>query len=853
MKQKSFTQKLFAWIFGIFATIIILALAGMLYISVRYKINPIIAYNQIKQINQTVDANALAPNSFGTIDMESAKTSFDDKLPGYIKFDEQNGYVFSDDVATAISGDINLTDKQVGAIFNNIYCSKDKAEIQTSSTQNLKEYGFKILQTSFSNLVGEAENLSIDINIVAKIETAKLKEKMNQFPHTLIKKHLPDHLYISTTSTLSKNINPMTYSVTSKDFKINNLSEQQSQNFLTMINAVDFGNSQQLSKAIGELFARLVIGDNENLGLCNELIDYGVTDYNFVKVDNKVQFVISTKAISPTQPTHTHSMQQKTTKMLMCNGKVINYFHCSVCKKNFLEEEGITEFSFSSTSHSPTQKFDNQNHWTECVLCGEIVDAKQKHNADRYKTTRTEHYKVCDVCKKEFGREAHNLVNDVCTICDYTENMMIKCNTDYAYNILGTFAKKDKYQAFYNQINSVVVNFHNDSTRNADKQDKFFNYYVDEFNLNYKDFGLTTNEAFRIWSFYKADHPLIYWLSNTMIYTDKELGLRVDADYINGSVRNSLTQKLYAKIQEYLTLVENETSPYQIAFAFHDKIIEDIDYAKNASGEPEEAPWAHNIVGVFEKKSAVCEGYAEAFGVLLNACKINNIYVSGKSEGQNHAWNLVDLGGGNWYWYDLTWDDQPESEFGVIYDYMCVEGATFKNHVVDEIIVTMQEEGFDYSYALPTPSTTKYTSSDLQYGDYFSKGKFNYEVCGYNRLQLVSTTGLTNIVDLSNTIEHQGRVFNLHIIGKDAFANNRHIQSISIPTNVKYICNFAFYGTTSLNKIEFKDTKNNWLRKCSFTKEMIDVARLKNPQNNVSLLNEYYQNKYQYIWEKRVA
>ena len=54
MKQKSFTQKLFAWIFGIFATIIILALAGMLYISVRYKINPIIAYNQIKQINQTV-------------------------------------------------------------------------------------------------------------------------------------------------------------------------------------------------------------------------------------------------------------------------------------------------------------------------------------------------------------------------------------------------------------------------------------------------------------------------------------------------------------------------------------------------------------------------------------------------------------------------------------------------------------------------------------------------------------------------------------------------------------------------------------------------------------------------------
>lgn len=95
MKQKSFTQKLFAWIFGIFATIIILALAGMLYISVRYKINPIIAYNQIKQINQTVDANALAPDSFGTIDMESAKTSFDDKLPGYIKFDEQNGYVLS--------------------------------------------------------------------------------------------------------------------------------------------------------------------------------------------------------------------------------------------------------------------------------------------------------------------------------------------------------------------------------------------------------------------------------------------------------------------------------------------------------------------------------------------------------------------------------------------------------------------------------------------------------------------------------------------------------------------------------------------------------------------------------------
>ena len=82
-------------------------------------------------------------------------------------------------------------------------------------------------------------------------------------------------------------------------------------------------------------------------------------------------------------------------------------------------------------------------------------------------------------------------------------------------------------------------------------------------------------------------------------------------------------------------------SPYKLALALHDKIITSIDYAYNSQGDAEDALWAHNVLGVFEKRSGVCESYAKTFQLLLNFCGIDNIYVTGVSNVENSDNSMI--------------------------------------------------------------------------------------------------------------------------------------------------------------------------------------------------------------------
>ena len=52
----------------------------------------------------------------------------------------------------------------------------------------------------------------------------------------------------------------------------------------------------------------------------------------------------------------------------------------------------------------------------------------------------------------------------------------------------------------------------------------------------------------------------------------------------------------------------------------------------------------------------VCAGYSRAFQYIMNKLNITTYYVTGKSQGESHAWNIVKLGNG-YYNIDLTWDD----------------------------------------------------------------------------------------------------------------------------------------------------------------------------------------------------
>lgn len=73
----------------------------------------------------------------------------------------------------------------------------------------------------------------------------------------------------------------------------------------------------------------------------------------------------------------------------------------------------------------------------------------------------------------------------------------------------------------------------------------------------------------------------------------------------------------------------------------------------------------------FVKKKGLCMSYALAYQRLMQAMDIPCIYI----KGDNHAWNMVKIGG---YWYnvDVTWDDVGKGS----YRYFLKSDADFPKH-----------------------------------------------------------------------------------------------------------------------------------------------------------------------------
>lgn len=117
-------------------------------------------------------------------------------------------------------------------------------------------------------------------------------------------------------------------------------------------------------------------------------------------------------------------------------------------------------------------------------------------------------------------------------------------------------------------------------------------------------------------------------------------------------------------------LVNGDMDDYTRIKAIHDFIVGNTRYAREHLEGKKLASESYTVYGVLIKGKAVCEGYAKTMKYLLDCINIDNIIVIGTANGDNHAWNLVKIGG-EYYHIDATWND-PVREDGkdiIIYDY----------------------------------------------------------------------------------------------------------------------------------------------------------------------------------------
>lgn len=160
-----------------------------------------------------------------------------------------------------------------------------------------------------------------------------------------------------------------------------------------------------------------------------------------------------------------------------------------------------------------------------------------------------------------------------------------------------------------------------------------------------------------------------------------------DDDRIMSSFKSRATVRKYNRNIENAVnnlaaqLRLTEGTDYEKEVRVHDWFCKNVKYDFKGADmdEPARVVLSHNIVGVFAKQKAQCEGIAKAVKVLLNAVDIKCIVATGEAEAsgkkEHHAWNVIDIGGSP-YQVDVTWDIGA-SKGRIAYDYF---------NVTDEII-----------------------------------------------------------------------------------------------------------------------------------------------------------------------
>ena len=153
------------------------------------------------------------------------------------------------------------------------------------------------------------------------------------------------------------------------------------------------------------------------------------------------------------------------------------------------------------------------------------------------------------------------------------------------------------------------------------------------------------------------------------------------------------------KVKRYF--VQNKKADtYANIKLIHDYLVESIEYDTSVSKDN-----IYNIYGALVNKECVCEGYSEAFKVLMDALDIPSVIVIGKatnSKGQteNHAWNYVQING-MWYAIDCTWDDPILIGGGMLtnslkYKYFLKGENEFNNYHQPEGQFTQEGKIFSY-------------------------------------------------------------------------------------------------------------------------------------------------------------
>lgn len=187
----------------------------------------------------------------------------------------------------------------------------------------------------------------------------------------------------------------------------------------------------------------------------------------------------------------------------------------------------------------------------------------------------------------------------------------------------------------------------------------------------------------------------------------------------------------------------NETDAFERVKAMHDYLAVRIGY--EATFDINNLPPSDPDT-VFERRWAVCAGYARLFKAMVEHVGGEAVYISGRSRfavdslrGTTHAWNAVKIRG-DWYLVDVTWDAGH------------VQGRRFvKKYSSDHLFPPPEVFGLTH---LPAEDRWQLVSSPMSLGDFLRQPlywprffAYGFELVEPTRSQITVSGAATLVVD----------------------------------------------------------------------------------------------------------
>lgn len=204
------------------------------------------------------------------------------------------------------------------------------------------------------------------------------------------------------------------------------------------------------------------------------------------------------------------------------------------------------------------------------------------------------------------------------------------------------------------------------------------------------------------------DHPEYFWLSGETTLWEINKGESYELETAFNMEEEQIDvrkQQIENCASEFLNLVPESSDTYTKVKTAYEWIINQTDYVDDSEEN-------QNIQSVFLRHESVCAGYAKSFQYLMDCMDIPCIYVTGTTNGESHAWNIVEIDG-VYAVVDCTWgdpnfeDEEMHENEAILYDYFCLTTEEIeRTHTADP------------KYTCPDCTDSSYDYYRIQ-GEYF--------------------------------------------------------------------------------------------------------------------------------------